>query len=182
MKIIACLGNPGEKYSKSRHNAAWIFIDKQLPGATWQENKRFNSLVYKDAGVIYVKPLVYMNKSGESVKRILDYYKLLPKKLSLFPKKDQDLGGVLTVIHDDLDIEIGKYKISKNSSSAGHRGVDSIIGHLKTKDFSRLRLGIKNDLLRKKIPASNFVLQNFGSDELNIIGEIAGNIDLNDIL
>lgn len=180
MKIIACLGNPGDKYKKSRHNAAWIFIDKLLPGAIWQESKKFKALIYKDGEIIYLKPLTFMNNSGKSIRLILDYYKLLPKKLSFFSKKDQDLGDVLSVIQDDLDIEIGKHKISKNSSSAGHRGINSIISELKTKNFTRLRLGIKNDLLRTKIPASNFVLQNFSSEELILLN--GQDVDLNEII
>lgn len=182
MKIVACLGNPGERYKNSRHNAAWIFIDNLLPLATWQESKKFNALIYKDNDVIYLKPLSYMNKSGESVRQILNYYKLLPKKLSLFSKKDQDLSEVLSVIHDELDLEIGKYKVSKNSSSAGHRGVESIISNLKTKNFNRLRLGIKNDLLRNKIPAPNFVLQNFSPNELDTVKKQAKGFDLKNIV
>lgn len=182
MKIIACLGNPGDKYIKSRHNAAWIFIDNLLPDATWQESKKFKSLIYKDGETIYLKPLTFMNNSGESLRLVLNYYKLLPKKLSIFSKKDQDLNDVLSVIQDDLDIEIGKHKISKNSSSAGHRGVESIISELKTKNFTRLRLGIKNDLLRTKIPAQNFVLQNFTSEELMLLKSQSQDINLSEII
>lgn len=182
MKIIACLGNPGDKYKRSRHNAAWIFIDNLLPDATWQESKKFKSLIYKDGETIYLKPLTFMNNSGESLRLVLNYYKLLPKKLSIFSKKDQDLNDVLSVIQDDLDIEIGKHKISKNSSSAGHRGVESIISELKTKNFTRLRLGIKNDLLRTKIPAQNFVLQNFTSEELMLLKSQSQDINLSEII
>lgn len=182
MKIIACLGNPGDKYKNSRHNAAWIFIDKLLPHAQWQESKKFKAFIYKEDNIIYLKPLTYMNKSGESVRLILDYYKLLPKKLAFFSKKDQDLSDVLSVIHDELDLDVGKNKISKNSSSAGHRGVESIISNLKTKNFIRLRLGIKTPQLREEIPAQNFVLQNFSKEELNIIEEEAKKFNLNTIL
>ena len=76
---------------------------------------------------------------------------------------------VLTVIHDDIDIEIGKWKIATDSRSGGNNGVQSIINHLKTKNFKRIKVGVKNELLRTRIPAEKFVLQNFNAEEKEII-------------
>ncbi|MDD2353861.1 MAG: aminoacyl-tRNA hydrolase [Patescibacteria group bacterium] len=172
MKIIVALGNPGNKYEKSRHNAGWFFLDNLLKNATWQEEKKFKALIYKDANTFYVKPLTYMNLSGESVRKILDFYGLIPKRLGLFTKKEQDLSEILTVVHDDLDLDFGKIKVIKNSRSAGHHGIDSIIKHLKTKNFTRIKIGIKNEFLKKHIPPEKFVLQNFSQQEQEMLKDL----------
>lgn len=182
MKIIIALGNPGEKYAKSRHNAGWIFLDSLLDNPNWKEEAKFKSLVYKEGDLIFVKPLTYMNNSGYSVRKIMDYYKILPKKLGLFSIKDQDLTESLIVIHDELDLEFEKIKKSSNSGSAGHKGVASIISHLKTKNFNRLRIGIKNDLLKSRIPAENFVLQNFSKEEYEELIKTAKNYSIQDLI
>lgn len=182
MKIIIALGNPGEKYTKSRHNAGWIFLDSMLNYPTWKEERKFKSLIYKDGDILFVKPLTYMNNSGYSVRSVMDYYKILPKKLGFISKKNQDLTESLMVIHDELDLEFGKIKKSSNSGSAGHKGVNSIISHLKTKNFNRLRIGIKNDLLKTKIPAENFVLQNFSKEEYEELIKTANNYSIQDLI
>lgn len=166
-KIIVGLGNPEKQYQTTRHNAGFIAVDalaKQL-GLTWQNNKKFSAEIAKNNEVILIKPLTYMNNSGQAVQAVLSFYKLLPKKFGLFTNKGSVLSSILTVIHDDLDIDFGKYKISVNSRSAGHRGVESTINHLKTKNFTRIRIGIKNSIL-PKIPLEKFVLQNFSQEEL----------------
>ncbi len=148
----------------------------------WQMNKKFNAKVaeIKEAkplvrgfasNSILVKPQTFMNNSGQAVQAILSYYKLLPKKLGIIQKKDSDLSNMLTVIHDDLDIELGKYKISLDSRSAGHKGVESIINHLKTKNFKRVRIGIKTEMA-DKMPAEKFVLQKFNEEEMKIINDL----------
>lgn len=181
MKIIIGLGNPGEKYQHSRHNAGWIFLDSLVKGP-WKENKRFQALVHEtDSGIILAKPLTFMNNSGISVRKILDYYGLLEKRLGVFNKPDQDLRPYLTVIQDELDVDFGQIKTSVNSGSAGHRGIESIISHLKTKKFTRLRIGIKNDLLKVRVPADKFVLQNFSNHELNTLKEFADNYSLDSL-
>ncbi len=106
-----------------------------------------------------------MNKSGEAISKVLHYYKLLPKTWRLFQKKDYDLKDNLIVIHDDLDIELGRIKISENSSSAGHKGVSNIISHIKTKNFIRIRIGIKKPLTHQNIPTEKYVLGNFKPEE-----------------
>ncbi|MFH1233812.1 MAG: aminoacyl-tRNA hydrolase [Patescibacteria group bacterium] len=166
-KIIVGLGNPEKQYQTTRHNAGFIAIDaltKRL-GLTWQNNKKFSAEIAKNNKVILIKPLTYMNNSGQAIQAVLSFYKLLPKKFGLFANEYSDLSLILTVIHDDLDINFGKYKISVDSRSAGHNGVESIINKLKTKNFTRIRIGIKNSFLTK-IPAEKFVLQNFSKEEL----------------
>lgn len=192
MRIIIGLGNPSEKYKNTRHNVGFMAIDalaKQL-GLIWQFNKKFNAKIamqtppFNKGGVggfksnntiLLIKPHTYMNNSGQAVQAVLSYYKLLPKKLGLIKQKNSDLSETLIVIHDDIDIELGKYKIATDSRAAGHNGVQSIIDHLKTKKFKRIRIGVKTESL-KKIPADKFVLQNFIGKELNIVKKLIGEI------
>lgn len=181
MKIIVGLGNPGDNYRRTRHNAGWLFLDALTKGETWKENKKFSALICETSSAILVKPLTYMNESGASVRKIMDFYGLLPKRLGVFAKKDADLNGILTVIQDELDLDFGKVKISTDSGSAGHRGIESIITHLQTKKFKRLRLGIKNEFLKTKIPPEKFVLQNFTAEELTALEKIAANYSLENL-
>jgi len=173
MQIIVGLGNPGKKYKLTRHNIGFMAVDAlaERLGLTWQNNKKFLAEIAKDNDIILVKPLTFMNNSGQAVQGILSFYKLLPKKFGLLTAKDADLSSVLTVIHDDLYIDLGKYKISLNSRSAGHKGVESIIDRLKTKKFTRVRIGIKTNNL-EKIPPEKFVLQNFANQEKEIIDQL----------
>jgi PTH1 family peptidyl-tRNA hydrolase len=176
MKIIAGLGNPGEKYNKTRHNIGFNILNWYLQDPKWQLNKKLNSLTYQEGENLYLKPQTYMNKSGEAISKVLHYYKLLPKTWRLFQKKDYDLKDNLIVIHDDLDIELGRIKISENSSSAGHKGVSNIISHIKTKNFIRIRIGIKKPLTHQNIPTEKYVLGNFKPEELEIIKKAWNNL------
>ncbi|MEA3463506.1 MAG: aminoacyl-tRNA hydrolase [Patescibacteria group bacterium] len=210
MRIIIGLGNPGEKYKNTRHNAGFMAVEAiaEQHGLNWQNNKKFNAEICKyttakiagtrqylvsantnDKKIILVKPLTYINNSGQTVQTILSYYKLLPKKFGLITSKNSNLSNVLTIIHDDLDIKLGEYKISKNSRSAGHKGVESIINHLKTKNFKRIRIGIsakgRQAEIADKTPAGlprrirqpaeeagKFVLQKFNKEEIKIINNL----------
>jgi len=173
MQIIIGLGNPGEKYAISRHNTGWISLDLMVGKDNWREEKKFNALIKEIEGNIYLKPLTFMNNSGESAYKIMRYYQLLTRQFGYLIKKDQDLRSRLFVIQDDLDLDLGKWKISDNSSSGGNKGVQSIIKNLKTQRFTRLRLGIKNEDLRKIIPPEKFVLQKFNPGELEILKKTA---------
>jgi peptidyl-tRNA hydrolase, PTH1 family len=172
MKIIVGLGNPGEKYEWTRHNAGFMAVDAwaQKHQAGWTQNRKFNALTCEIPGYTLVKPLTFMNNSGMSVRALMSFYKLLPK-LAFFRLAESDLSDTLTVIHDDIDIELGKYKIAAGSGSAGHRGVESIISHLKTKNFRRVRIGIRTELT-EKIPTEKFVLQRFGREEYGVIKDL----------
>ena len=173
MNIVVSLGNPGQKYKNNRHNYGWLVMDAlaEKLGLDWQENKKLKSLIAKDGDTIYVKPLTYMNNSGQAVEAVMNYYKLLPRKM-MMKVKNSDLSEVLTVIHDDLDIDFGEYKESIDSRSAGQRGVQSIIDHLKTKNFKRIRLGIKSDSKPEQMPAKAYVLQDFHEKEMEEVGRV----------
>lgn len=154
MKLIVGLGNPGEKYKKTRHNIGFEVVDlikesKHFPDFSY--DKKFNGLVSKK-GAFLLKPQTFMNRSGQSVKAISSYYNISPKKT--------------IVIHDDADIPLGKVKVDKSRSSGGHKGVQSVIDHLSTKDFWRIRFGIGKDPSEK---AGNIALKKFSKKERKIV-------------
>ena len=156
MIIIAGLGNPEEKYGETRHNIGFVAIDKIKEKYNFSDfvfPKNFNSLISEgkigEKRAILAKPQTFMNNSGIAIKKILDYYKI--SSSSLF------------VVHDDIDISLGKIKIAKERGPAGHNGVKSIIKEIKTKEFSRLRIGIKPK--EKPNDTSSFVLKKFNKEE-----------------
>ncbi|NCF75140.1 MAG: aminoacyl-tRNA hydrolase [Xanthomonadaceae bacterium] len=172
MKLIIGLGNPGKKYEKIRHNAGFIIIDelqKKWKFPEFKFNKKFNSEISKENyELLLVKPQTFMNRSGEAIYRVINFYK--------FPPKD------IIVIHDDLDIEIGKYKISVNLPSVGHKGVQSIIDNIGTQEFKRIRIGVEKFGGRKNrgnISGENFVLQNFKEEEIKKIKKLVEEIEKN---
>lgn len=169
MQIIIGLGNPGDKYSLTRHNTGWLALDRLAGAEGWRQEKKFNALIKESGGFLYLKPLSFMNNSGDSVYSALRYYQLLARQFGCLLKKDQNLNEVLFVIQDDLDLKLGSWKISHDSRSGGNKGIQSIINRLKTQQFTRLRLGIKTDALHSPIPADKFVLQRFENDELAIL-------------
>lgn len=134
MKLIVGLGNPGEEYKNTRHNTGFIMLDFILGDKVeWKEScGKTRGLFYKDsiAGkpVEFLKPLTFMNNSGKAVLCAKDYRKTQLKDI--------------VVIHDDIDLPIGKMKISFNRSSGGHNGLGSIIKALKSEEFLRIRIGI----------------------------------------
>jgi PTH1 family peptidyl-tRNA hydrolase len=132
MKLIIGLGNPGKEYESTRHNIGYMVIDKLAReiGTTtvkWSQDPKHGALVAKVGDVMLVKPQTFMNLSGNAVKGLVDYYKL----------ESTDVW----VIHDDIDLPIGKIRIRESGASGGHNGVDSIITTLGTDKFTRFRLG-----------------------------------------
>ena len=146
MKMIVGLGNPGKDYKDTRHNVGFIVLDEFLGNISWKE--KFNAMYYIDnidgEKVIFVKPLTFMNLSGDAVVQFVNYY-------------DIDLGNIL-VIHDDLDLPFGKYKLKTNSSAGGHNGIKSIISRLGSQEFARLKVGISHD---RSIDTKDYVLGSF---------------------
>lgn len=162
MKIIVGLGNPGKQYELTRHNVGFMAIDAIADeyGLTWAKWKdKYSALVARYNDIILVKPQDFMNVSGLAVRNIFDYYKIPVK---------EDLANILTVIHDDLDVDLGTFKVATSSRAAGHNGVQSLIDHLGTKKFTRCRVGIRVPTPRK-IPSEKFVLEKFKKEELAVI-------------
>lgn len=179
MLIVVGLGNPGAKYEFTRHNAGFMALDHlvRARGLEWEYNKKFDADIIKNGDTIYVKPRTFMNNSGTALCALLSYYKLLPKKFGFLKEKNLDLANMLVVIHDDIDIELGKFKLSQNSRAAGHKGVQSIIDCLKTKNFKRLRIGIKSNK-PEQMQTMDFVLQKFPAEEQKIIEQTIKELNL----
>ena len=154
MYLIIGLGNPGKQYEKTRHNFGFRVLDLLTNEEEWQD--KYDSQFIKLDDVILAKPQTFMNKSGEAVKDIMKFYP----------------AAELVVIHDDLDLPLGAIRIQKDSSSAGHNGVQSIIDELNSQNFIRLRLGIDNPQTRGPVPPEDFVLQKFTEDEERITKEV----------
>jgi len=177
MKIIVGLGNPDKKYLTTRHNVGFMVVDKLavVRGLSWQTNTQWSLMLAKGTDYILVKPLTYMNSSGLAVRKIMDYYDLMPEKVDV----TTNLSDSLVIVHDDLDIKLGEYKFALGASSAGHNGVNSIIEVLGTKNFARLRVGIATPELEKYRHsilgnrAHAFVLKNFHADEKKLIDNLS---------
>lgn len=172
MNIIVGLGNLSQEYENTRHNIGFMVLDKLAHhfGLSWRTNKKLKAQIIDCDGFYLVKPLTFMNDSGAAVAAVMSYYKILPQQFSHEKKQSPDLTDKLTVIHDELDLPLGKYKISLNSRSAGHKGAQSIIDHLETKKFKRIRIGIKTEQANN-MPAEKFVLSHFRPAELAIVNK-----------
>lgn len=158
MNIIVGLGNPGSKYAGTRHNIGFYILDHiaRQHGLVFSESK-WKALVAKGElwgnQVILVKPQTYMNESGMAVAPVASYYRVNPQQI--------------VVIHDDLDLEPAQLKLVVNRGAGGHNGISSLITHLGSKDFIRLRVGIGRPL--NQMPVSNFVLSRFAEQEQTAI-------------
>jgi len=171
MHIIAGLGNPGPKYAHTRHNIGFLYLDAlatELKADRFVVAKKFNAEVtqanYCGHKILLIKPQTYMNNSGQVVAQVMNFYKLLPKTLGIIHKKNADLSNILMIAHDEIDLQLGEFKIQANRSSAGHNGVKSIVNHLKTQNFLRLRIGIKCER-KNNLPTDKFVLENLSAAE-----------------
>lgn len=162
-ELIVGLGNPEPKYDQTRHNIGFDAVDELAK--IWQldlkENKRFQGLFVEGVApggskIRLLKPLTYMNRSGQSVRAVVDWYKLKPQSV--------------LVIYDDMDLPVGRLRIRLTGSAGGHNGMKSIIAHLGVKDFPRLRVGIgkSND----KQQTIGHVLGKFAPQESKTIEEI----------
>lgn len=163
MLIIVGLGNPGKEYVKTRHNVGFMILDKlrsdlELDG--WTVNKKFHAETAEGKigreKILLFKPQTFMNNSGQAVTVAAKFYKIKPADI--------------WIIHDDLDLPLGKTKIQRNRSAAGHHGVQSIINLLGTQDFIRFRVGIAPAKSTKKSGA-DFVLSKFSSTEAALLSK-----------
>lgn len=164
--LIFGLGNPEKKYLNSRHNIGRQVIDfiAEKQKCQFQQEKKFKSLICEttitEKRVILAKSTIFMNESGLSVRLIKDYYKINVSNI--------------WIIHDDVDIAFAKIKISRGKGAAGHHGVESVIQHLATDQFYRLRIGIWHlpfEIKSKEITPS-YVMDNFTSEERLMLREI----------
>jgi len=156
MILIVGLGNPGKEYKNTRHNVGFIILDDILKDINWEKSSKGKLLYYRDSDIEYIKPQTFMNESGLSV--------------SYVQKKHELNSENIIVIHDDIDLPFSQIKISYDRGDGGHNGIKSIMNHLKSQSFVRVRVGVsildENNILRKPD-----VLGTFSKNDLEIIKE-----------
>ncbi|MEM8641647.1 MAG: aminoacyl-tRNA hydrolase [Cyanobacteria bacterium P01_G01_bin.54] len=164
IQLIVGLGNPGSKYDRTRHNIGFTILDG-LAGRwrcpPWQDHQRFKGLFTEGFSpqrrkLMLLKPMTYMNKSGEAMRAVLDWYKLTPE--------------AVLVVYDDMDLPVGRLRLRLSGSAGGHNGIKSAIAHLGGQHFPRLRVGIgKSAASRETI---SHVLGKFTPEEKPVIEEV----------
>ncbi len=162
MYIIAGLGNPSKQYENTRHNVGFLSVEALADqiGADFTERK-FKAFCAKGMiggqKVILVKPQTFMNNSGESLREVVDFYKVDPSEV--------------IVVYDDISLDVGQLRVRAKGSAGGHNGMKSIIQHLGTQDFARVRVGIGNK--PPKMDLADYVLGHFSRDEEKVIQDAA---------
>lgn len=154
MKLIVGLGNPGKQYENTRHNIGFEVIDELSDRFSIPLNQsKFKGLYgigfHQGEKVILLKPLTYMNLSGESIRAVCDYYQI-------------DIENIV-IIYDDLDLPVGKIRLRQKGSAGGHNGIKSTVAHLGTQEFNRIRIGIDRPKNGMKVP--DYVLGRFHDEE-----------------
>lgn len=172
MKVIVGLGNPGDEYEQTRHNVGWMVLDalaeklsQDEPASSaggWQHDAKFEADVFEvgsgEARCLLLKPTTFMNNSGRSVERVRAFYKLESTEI--------------IVVHDELDLPLGTVRIRLGGQTAGHNGVGSLIHHLGTDQFSRVRLGIETDHPERVLDTTGYVLDRFSADERLLVDKV----------
>jgi PTH1 family peptidyl-tRNA hydrolase len=165
--LIVGLGNPGPKYAGTRHNIGFEVVDQLSKrwAIALKEERRFQGEYGSGVGphrqkIHLLKPLTYMNRSGQSIRAVLDWVKLAP--------------GVVLVVYDDMDLPVGKLRLRLSGSAGGHNGMKSAIAHLKTQEFCRLRIGIGSGRTERERDQAvvSHVLGNFSKAERQTMDEV----------
>ncbi len=158
MWVVVGLGNPGRKYAKTRHNLGFMVVDVIAERHGIDLTERDQYLIGKgsieDVNVVLVEPLTFMNRSGLAVRDVMKRHNAAPESL--------------IIIHDDIDMETGKLKIREKGSSGGHRGIESVIDCIGTKEFIRIKIGVGRE---EGVAAEDYVLGKFRKDEIALIRE-----------
>ena len=160
MKLIAGLGNVGDKYCFTRHNAGFMVLDRwsYSDNFSFKQESKLKSFIAKvkvgAEDIVFVKPTTFMNLSGEAVRAVMDYYKI----------------GVedIIIIYDDIALDAGKIRLRASGSDGGHNGIKSIIKHIGTDKFNRIKVGIGPQIG----PSEHYVLQNFSKEQMEILKEV----------
>ena len=160
MRLIVGLGNPGREYARNRHNVGFRVIDELGQRAELGWSRKFDAEIGQGVldgeKVCLLKPLTFMNRSGQAVAAAARFFKVVPE--------------ALVVVHDDLDLELGRLQVKRGGGHAGHNGLRSIAGLLGSADFGRIRIGIGRPPAGQ--PAADYVLSNFARDEEEALLEI----------
>ncbi|MBI2415064.1 MAG: aminoacyl-tRNA hydrolase [Candidatus Kerfeldbacteria bacterium] len=158
MKLVVGLGNPGKQYARTRHNVGWRVLDAMVT-ADWKTVKNCQALIVKQADVLYAKPVTFMNESGIAVAALLHYYHLTTADLC--------------IVYDDKDLPFGTIRFRNKGSAGGHNGMKSIIQHIGTENFARLRIGIAPDQSGMIIhDTADYVLSKFTTQEEQALPKI----------
>lgn len=162
MKIVVGLGNPGKEYEKTRHNMGYMFLDYLQEKYNFSINtKKFDSnigeIYINNEKVIFVKPLTYMNLSGNAVSKVKTFYKVENKDI--------------LIVFDDLDIPFGEVRYKENGSGGSHNGMKNVVQMLNSKDMPRLRIGIGN-IKHEKQDLVDFVLEKFTKEQMEQFEDI----------
>lgn len=161
--LVVGLGNPGQEFENTYHNAGAEAVEslrKKLEMPTFKKSGSGRFVFSKSENIILALPMSFMNESGETVREIAKYFKLSSENI--------------VVMHDDADIQIGKWKEGRGQGAAGHNGVASVISSLKTNDFKRIRIGIRSEKFagtRTRVKAGEFVLRKESAKEQKILKE-----------
>lgn len=154
IRLVVGLGNPGAEYERTRHNIGFNVVDSLAAewGLSWQHSKSWHALWAKGEKAILVKPTSYMNRSGEPLSAVANFYKIAPAEI--------------LVVLDDLALELGRLRLRPEGSAGGHNGLESIILHLGTEAVPRLRIGIG---AAPSAGAVDYVLGRFFEEEVPVV-------------
>ena len=160
MKLVVGLGNPGDRYNFTRHNAGFLALDFyfKVRGLQWEGKPKFGALWTREGEVIFIKPQEYYNESGRAVAEFMRYYKIA-------------LSDVL-VICDNFDLEFGKVRYRSTGLAGGNNGLKSVDAHLGTSEYARVRIGTGNDELRRRMGDVDFVLSRFTPEEKAMLPDV----------
>lgn len=166
MYVIVGLGNPDREYAGTRHNIGFDAVTRLADDYNIALNKKEHKAlcgkgVIEGHKVLLAQPQTYMNLSGESVRALADYYKIMPDEL--------------IIIYDDISLDVGKLRIRKKGSAGGHNGIKNIIAHLGTQEFMRIRIGVGEK--PKGWDLADYVLGHFKRDEEPLIREALGRVE-----
>lgn len=153
MKLVVGLGNPGNEYNFTRHNAGFLALDFyfKLHGLTWNDKPRLSAVYGRDKDVIFIKPQDFYNLSGRAVSEYMRYYKIA--------------ASDILVVCDNFDLEFGKVRFRSSGLAGGNNGLKSVDQYLAGADYARIRIGTGNDELRRKMGDVDFVLSRFTAEE-----------------
>lgn len=171
MKLIVGLGNPGSEYERTRHNVGFKIVEALAVrlNTEFSLQKKLNGELARSGDIFLLKPETFMNRSGEAVRATVDYY---DKTLVQDKKWDQ-----IFVIHDDLDIPFGKFKIHAGRGPKGHNGLLSIDQSLGTEEYIHVRVGVENRGDQRAVwPGHEFVLANFTAEEEVVLGNLKADV------
>lgn len=173
MKLIVGLGNPGDKYQNNRHNVGFMVLDElvqrlrekdESDGLNFELKSKFDAEIIQSNNYVLAKPITYMNDSGKAVAAISRFYKV----------KSEDIY----IVHDDLDIPLGSYKIQHGKAPKVHNGLLSVEQSLGTNKYWNVRVGVENREVRgnKGVPGVVYSLQDFGPSEREIVAKVIGEV------